>query len=938
MADRPDWTREALDAMAAAGCAPGDPSVVVFDGRLHRYDVDGDRKGRKNGWFVLHDGLPPAGGFGSWKTGETRSWRGSETERLTPEQRGRERARIEAAQARRLEEQKRLHAQARARAAALWARAGAADAEHPYLRKKRVPAYGLRQLGPLLVVPVADEAGVLRSLQFIGAGGEKRFLTDGEVEGHAHLLGDPSGARALVLCEGYATGASLHKACGLPVAVCFNRVNLFPAAKNLRRRFPGAAPVLAADDDRYTAGNPGRRDAEETARRVGGAVILPDFEGLDTSSRPTDFNDVHLLGGLDHLRRQLEGKLAAALPPQAARESPPPRRDGPGGRDGDRELEPAARGASAASLALTDEPVLAMAAPATRGRARAVDAGPGAGSGRPSLYREVTDKIVALLEQGVAPWRPPWSRERPAGAPAGPFNAATGQPYRGVNVLLLASDPRTADDPRWCGFQQAKKQGWQVRAGERGTAVYFFKRVEPDGAEGVGDAGALDAGAPGERRPGFAVLRRHAVFHASQIEGIPSVEAACGPAEAGRPPWEIEGRLKALVGRTGALVLHGGGPGYLPESDFIRMPERARFPDQRSYFKSLFHELGHWTGHPSRLNRPLSTDRDTPAYAREELRAEMASAFLGAALGIPHDLGNHASYLEHYLGLLRHDDREIFRAARDAQAIADLILERHPTLQLQNGVCVARADPPFAPAPGAVSLTEKGAGEASEPEPGAATDPAGADGADTVEPRAEGSALRRDLDALLAPARQLAEAMARWRWTERVRSDGMFTADCWRGERDDMIRLAERIGELLAAVAEPDARERARRYAVGRWPDFGLTERERTYYADGSSEAMPEPVWFQPAPAVAERPAGAPPAQSGEPSEGTGDPALPAPYRWAWAALADPDAGFRDGPLDRPGRSDATPDHRASALAGVAPAERRPSAMPSHPHLGGLPP
>ena len=935
MADRPDWTREVLDAMAAAGCAPGDPSIVAFDGRLHRYDVEGDRKGRKNGWFVLHDGLTPAGAFGSWKTGESRPWRGSETGRLTPEQRRRERARVEAAQARHEAERRRLHAQARARAAALWARAREADAGHPYLRKKRVPAHGLRQLGPLLVVPVADEAGVLRSLQFIGAGGEKRFLAGGEVDGCAHLLGDPSGARALVLCEGYATGASLHEACGLPVAVCFNRVNLFPAAKNLRRRFPGAALVVAADDDRYTAGNPGRRDAEETARWVGGATILPDFEGLDTSSRPTDFNDVHLLGGLDHLRRQLEVKLAAALGPVAGRAASPPRRDGPGGRDGDRELEPAEREAPAAPVALTDEPVLAMAAPATRGRGRArpADTEPGAVLGRPSLYREVTDKIVALLEQGVAPWRKPWSRARPAGAPGGPFNAATGQPYRGVNVLLLESDPRTADDPRWCGFRQAKSRGWQVRAGERGTAVYFFKRVGADDPE-TGNGGEGEGAA--ERR-GFAILRRHTVFHASQIEGVPSMEAACGPAEAGQPPWEIEGRLKALIERTGALVLHGGDPGYSPESDFIRLPERARFPDQVSYFKSLFHELGHWTGHPSRLNRPLSTDRDTPAYAREELRAEMASAFLGAALGIPHDLGNHASYLEHYLGLLRHDDREIFRAARDAQAIADLILERHPTLQLQNGVCVARADPPSAPAPGAVSLTEKGAGAASEPEPGAATDPAGAGEPDTVEPRAEGSALRRDLDALLAPARQLAEAIARWRWTERVRSDGMFTADCWRGERDDMIRLAERIGERLAAVAEPDARERARRYAVGRWPDFGLTERERTYYADGSSEAMPEPAWFQPAPAVAERPADAPPAQSGEPSEGTGDPALPAPYRWAWAALADPDAGFRDDPPDR-WHLAAAPDDPANARAGVASVEARATPMPSHPHLGGPPP
>ncbi len=101
----------------------------------------------------------------------------------------------------------------------------------------------------------------------------------------------------------------------------------------------------------------------------------------------------------------------------------------------------------------------------------------------------------------------------------------------------------------------------------------------------------------------------------------------------------------------------------------------------------------HWTGHATRLNRPLTGQRDSPAYAREELRAELASAFLGAELGIAHDLEPHAAYLDGYLALLRNDNREIFRAARDAQGIAELILDRHPTWRLQDGVCVARIEP-----------------------------------------------------------------------------------------------------------------------------------------------------------------------------------------------------------------------------------------------------
>ncbi len=118
------------------------------------------------------------------------------------------------------------------------------------------------------------------------------------------------------------------------------------------------------------------------------------------------------------------------------------------------------------------------------------------------------------------------------------------------------------------------------------------------------------------------------------------------------------------------------------------LPPRARFPSAGAYYGTAFHELGHWTGHERRLNRPFSFDRSAPDYAREELRAELASAFLNAELGCQHDLDEHAAYLTMYLELLRQDKKEIFRAAKDAQAIADLILDRHPRLRLEQGVAV----------------------------------------------------------------------------------------------------------------------------------------------------------------------------------------------------------------------------------------------------------
>jgi antirestriction protein ArdC/phage/plasmid primase-like uncharacterized protein len=681
MVDRRDPTGEVLEAMRAAGCEPADPGVIAFDGRLHRYDVAGDQRGRKNGWFALHDGIVPYGAFGSWKTDVTQTWRATATVELTPEQRRLERARIKAAQAQRLAEQRRLQARARERAATLWDRARpAVNACHPYLIKKQVPAIGLRQLGELLVAPVRDGDGTLLSLEFLNPEGGKKFLKEGAVEGGHHWLGDPAGSRTILVCEGYATGASLHRACGLPVAIAFSGGNLFPVARDIHRRYPDAALVIAGDDDRHATGNPGRRHAEETARWVNGAAILPDFAGLDPSMRPTDFNDVQVLGGLAHLRRQLETRLAAVLPAETAR------------------------------------PVAAMAVPAamgTPGRRRKTHRGDG---GRPNLYREVTDRIVEMIEAGTAPWQRPWDRVRHSSAPAFPVNAATDKTYRGVNVLLLGADPRTAGDPRWCGYEQAKARGWQVRAGARGATIYFFKRLEiPEAGEGDAEPPLDEDGRPLGRT--VPLLRRHTVFHASQIEGIPSLEEAYGPVAA-LPDhvWEAEDRLERILRRSGARIVHGGNRAYYdPGEDFVALPPRERFPSVAAFFGVAFHELGHWTGHETRLNRPFARRRDAPDYAREELRAELASAFLGAELGIQHDLEQHATYLERYLGLLRGDNREIFRASRDAQAIADLILDRHPTWQLKDGVCARRIEPPAKASDEAETATADGTPEAASP-------------------------------------------------------------------------------------------------------------------------------------------------------------------------------------------------------------------------------
>ena len=683
-----DLHHAVLDAMAAAGCAPMKPEAIVFDGRLHRYDVAGDRRGRQNGWFVLHDTILPFGAFGSWKTGVTQGWSGGDVEALPPEQRERQRRQMAEIAAQRAAEERRRQAQARERAERLWARANpTVSDQHPYLRNKQVSALGLRQLRDLLLVPVRDGDGTLRSLEFLNPEGGKKFLKGGAVTEGRHWLGDPRGARTLLICEGYATGASLHQACGLPVAVAFSRGNVFPVAKDLHRRFPDVALVIAGDDDRYTPGNPGRRDAEEAARWVAGTAIFPDFTGLETARQPTDFNDVHLLGGLAHLKRQLETLLAAVPLAEVPRGGPPTRPTDPGRRSEPHAAESTMPAQTARRVAMSTAPVLAMAAPRRRQKPR----GDG---GRPNPYQEVTDRIIEMIETGTAPWQRPWDRPRHPGVPAFPVNAATGNAYRGINVLLLGGDPRMADDPRWCGYQQAQARGWHVQAGARGTPIYFFKRIEvADGSEADEEL-RVDADDSSLRRT-IPLLCRHTVFHASQIEGIPSLEAVYG-SMAGLPDhvWDTEERLERLLRGSGARFVHAGTRAYYNLlEDTITLPPRARFRDATAFFGVAFHELGHWTGHATRLNRPLTGQRDSPAYAREELRAELASAFLGAELGIAHDLEPHAAYLDGYLELLRNDNREIFRAARDAQGIAELILDRHPTWRLQDGVCVARTEP-----------------------------------------------------------------------------------------------------------------------------------------------------------------------------------------------------------------------------------------------------
>lgn len=289
------------DAIFATGMQP--PAEVIADGRIHRFNPTG-RRGDDAAWYVLHaDGIP-AGAFGNWRDGLHQAWCAKHERDLSASERAALAKRIEAMRRQRDAEQRQRHADAAAAAAVRWAAAEPCD-DHPYLARKNVKAHGLRiEGGHTLAIPLRDTDGRLHNLQGIAPDGTKRVMPGGRVTGLYHAIGKPSGR--LVICEGYATGATIHEQTGLAVAVAFNCGNLLPVARALRAKFTRLTLIVAADDDWRTEGNPGLTAARAAAAVVGGLLAVPDFTGLQRGPKDTDWNDWERL-------RQLCGAERMAL-------------------------------------------------------------------------------------------------------------------------------------------------------------------------------------------------------------------------------------------------------------------------------------------------------------------------------------------------------------------------------------------------------------------------------------------------------------------------------------------------------------------------------------------------------------------------------------------------------------------------------------------------
>jgi putative DNA primase/helicase len=308
------------------------------------------------------------------------------------------------------------------------------------------------------------------------------------------------------------------------------------------------------------------------------------------------------------------------------------------------------------------------------------------------FHVQVAETILAQLRRGTAPWLKPWA----PGESRLPHNPVSGTRYRGANAVWLAAvaELQGYDDPRWLTYRQAESIGAQVRRGEKGTPVQYWKFEE---RVPVRDA----QGEPVRDEAGASILRTvrlerprvfHAVvFNAAQVKNLPEREHRA-------PQWDPHARAQAILTACGVRLHHDQADRsfYRIATDSIHLPGRDQFATAECYYATALHELAHASGHRSRLARDLAHPFGSEAYAKEELRAEIASMMLGDRLAIGHDPGQHAAYIESWIKVLQDDPLELFRAARDAERIMDYVLG------LEQQTALAPARQPAVPEPSSI--------------------------------------------------------------------------------------------------------------------------------------------------------------------------------------------------------------------------------------------
>lgn len=279
---------------------------------------------------------------------------------------------------------------------------------------------------------------------------------------------------------------------------------------------------------------------------------------------------------------------------------------------------------------------------------------------RADFAKEVSEKIIKLMEEGKAPWQIPFDPGQPNTST--PVNEVTGKPYRGINFMSLFAEQLTKghEDNRWMTYKQATEAGGQVRKGQKSTLIEFwdFSKFERQ-QEAIKNGAEIPEK---ELLKGPLVIYSH-VFNGSQIDGLRPYQAPTMLPEEERIQF-----VDDLVKQHNATVEYGGNKAYYNSgTDIITMPDFARFKSAEDHAATLLHEFGHWTGHPDRLDRKLGNKFGTPDYAREELRAEIFSMQASSRLGILHNPENHAAYTKSWLQILKDDPGEILKACADVE-------------------------------------------------------------------------------------------------------------------------------------------------------------------------------------------------------------------------------------------------------------------------------
>jgi len=287
---------------------------------------------------------------------------------------------------------------------------------------------------------------------------------------------------------------------------------------------------------------------------------------------------------------------------------------------------------------------------------------------------QLSDKLVAEIKEGDSLFQKP-IKENGMPAFVTPINPITGKGYSAMNALILGMQRH--DDPRWLSADAARYAGTWVKKDEKGTHIEFPKKSDiqairtADGQRIKDEAGVTQTRTVEFEKPqqGHASL-----FNGSQLKDIEPLEEFLAKQGEGQTLSPLE-RAAKLIEDSKAVIIHGGQEAYYDKvRDAIFMPEPEQFENETKYYQAAIHQLAHWTGHESRLNRPMEGKFASMDYAREEMRAAIAAILIGGELKIGHHFGQQASYMNSFAKILKDEPFEIAKASRDAQKISNLLL------------------------------------------------------------------------------------------------------------------------------------------------------------------------------------------------------------------------------------------------------------------------